>query len=158
VTGVEVHRPKLRRLRVGESPVREPGLQAAFAAPVGQGRLRATDDLGAAVKAADVIMVTVGTPSDPRGDVQLDAVDRVTGDLADCLRHLQRPPVVMIRSTVPPGTVGKRVAPQLEEAASRVCVCHHPEFFREGSGLDDFVRPPSSSPACAPLAVRARRR
>lgn len=142
VIGVEVQQAKLKMLQSGQSPVFEPGLQELVAKMHAAGKLDATDDLHAAVKEADIIMIAVGTPSDQQGKVNLNAIDRVTDELALALHFETKPRVVMVRSTVPPGTIATKIAPKLKAACPHVSICHHPEFLREGSALKDWQSPP----------------
>jgi GDP-mannose 6-dehydrogenase len=142
VIGVEVQQAKLKMLQSGQSPVFEPGLQELVAQMHACGKLDATDDLPAAVKASDIIMIAVGTPSDRHGKVNLDAITRVTEQLALAMHFETKPRVVMIRSTVPPGTIASLIAPKLKAVCPNVAVCHHPEFLREGSAIKDWHKPP----------------
>ena len=142
VIGVEVQPAKLKMLQTGQSPVFEPGLQELVAQMHACGKLDATDDLTAAIKQSDIIMIAVGTPSNTQGQVNLDAINRVTEQLAMALHFETKPRVVMIRSTVPPGTIASHIAPKLKAACPNVSVCHHPEFLREGSALKDWHHPP----------------
>lgn len=142
VTGVEINPTKLKMLQAGKSPVSEPGLADAFAKATAGGKLDATDDLARAVENAELIMVAVGTPSADDGEADLQAIDRVTIQLAQALASRKRPCVVMIRSTVPPGTTRHRIAPIIHDANPHAAVCHHPEFLREGSALADWADPP----------------
>ena len=142
VTGVEINPAKLKMLQAGKSPVSEPGLADAFAAATAKGTLAATDDLTLAVANAQLIMVAVGTPSADDGEADLSAIDRVTVQLAQALAAHKNPCVVMIRSTVPPGTTRNRIAPVIHDANPDAAVCHHPEFLREGSALADWADPP----------------
>jgi len=142
VTGVEINPTKLAMLQAGKSPVSEPGLVDAFARATADGRLDATDDLTQAVTNAELIMVAVGTPSAADGEADLQAIDRVTIQLAQAMAARKHRCVVMIRSTVPPGTTRHRVAPIIHDADPQAAVCHHPEFLREGSALADWTDPP----------------
>ncbi len=109
---------------------------------VDSGLLTATDNMTQAVQDVDVVMVCVGTPTGDDGEVDLQAIDRVTTELSHALAESGQECVVMIRSTVPPGTTRQRIAPALRRANPRVSVCHHPEFLREGSALADWDAPP----------------
>jgi GDP-mannose 6-dehydrogenase len=142
VIGVEVSRVKLDMLRQGRSPVCEPGVDDAMRAAVRAGRFTATDRIDDAVRHSDIVMICVGTPSGDDGQVDLQAIDRVTSQLGEALRHVKHRVVVMIRSTVPPGTTRDRVASVLRAANPRTTVCHHPEFLREGSAMKDWAAPP----------------
>lgn len=154
VIGVEVQPAKLKMLQTGQSPVFEPGLQDLVAQMHASGKLDATDDLTAAVKKSDIIMIAVGTPSNTQGQVNLDAINRVTDQLAMALHFETKPRVVMIRSTVPPGTIATHIAPKLKAACPNIAVCHHPEFLREGSALKDWHYPPMIVWGCDDAADR----
>lgn len=141
VVGVEVNPQKLALLRAGQSPVREPQLDEQFAQVVSAGRFTATDNLADAGRDADIIMVAVGTPSRADGQVDLSSIDRVTQELAAALRERTSPCVVLIRSTVPPGTTRDRIAPLIKQANRAAVVGHHPEFLREGTAMADWHSP-----------------
>jgi GDP-mannose 6-dehydrogenase len=128
VTGVEIDPVKLERLQAGRSPVSEPGLDDALHQATESGRFTASDNLAQAVANAEIVMVCVGTPSSEDGKADLQAIDRVTDELAQTLAGREQPCVVMIRSTVPPGTTRARIAPVIQQANPQVAVCHHPEF------------------------------
>ena len=158
VVGVEVNPTMSALLQAGASPISEPGLNEAIAAATEAGRFQATDDLAAAVRDAEVVMVAVGTPTGDDGQADLEAIDRVTEQLAEALRTHPGPCVVMIRSTVPPGTTQQRIAPLIRRANPRIAVCHHPEFLREGSAMADWAQPPmivwgADAADAAPAAV-----
>ncbi len=142
VIGVESNAVKLSLLRSGRCPVREPGLAEALDRARRSGRFEVTDDLTSAVRDADVILIAVGTPSGPGGRVDLEAIERVTSQLIEGLPGDDRRRVVMIRSTVEPGTTEHRIRPLLQSSQPNVAVCHHPEFLREGSALADWLDPP----------------
>jgi nucleotide sugar dehydrogenase len=150
VWGVDVEAAKVDEIRAGRSPVAEPGLGALIAETVASGTLHATTSCAEALDEADVSLVCVGTPSAARGGTDLFYVRRAVDDLVAALRAM-RPSAsghhsVVIRSTVPPGTVDELVIPALTEglAGTRVtagaAMC--PEFLREGSGVADFFAPP----------------
>src|SRR5882672_11132953 len=130
VVCVDKDAEKIARLRRGEMPIWEPGLEALVAANVAAGRLVFTTDLGAAVRGADAVFIAVGTPS-RRGDGHAD-LSHVFAAAEEIGRALSGPAVVVTKSTVPVGT-GREVAAIL----SRVCphghfdVASNPEFLRE---------------------------
>ncbi len=150
VWGVDVDPGKVRLVAAGRSPVLEPGLEELVAAVVATGRLRATVDAARAVQGAEVSLVCVGTPSSPTGSTDLAAVRRAAGDVTGALAAGAASPTghhaVVVRSTVPPGTVEGEVAPLLADrlAGGPVAVgtgmC--PEFLREGSAIADFHHAP----------------
>lgn len=150
VWGVDVDAAKVEEINAGRSPVSEPGLGPIVAQGVAAGTLHATTSCLAAVERADMSLVCVGTPSTARGATDLSHIRRAVEDIASGLRSGQAPASghhsVVIRSTVPPGTVEDVVAPKLaaDLAGARtvtgVAMC--PEFLREGSGVADFFAPP----------------
>ena len=150
VWGVDVEAAKVDEIRAGRSPVAEPGLGALIAETVAGGTLHATTSCAEALDGCEVSLVCVGTPSAARGGTDLFFIRRAVDDLVAALREV-RPPAsgqhsVVIRSTVPPGTVDEVVIPALTEglAGTQVAVgaAMCPEFLREGSGVADFFAPP----------------
>jgi UDPglucose 6-dehydrogenase len=144
VVCVDQDAAKIARLGRGEMPIYEPGLEALVAANAAAGRLSFTTELRPAVAGADAVFIAVGTPS-RRGDGHADlshvfaAAEEIGRAFADNPRDYR---VVVTKSTVPVGT-GREVAAIL----SRVCpnghfdVAANPEFLREGSAIEDFMRP-----------------
>jgi GDP-mannose 6-dehydrogenase len=164
VWGVDVDAAKVDEIRVGHSPVTEPGLDALVAQVVAEGMLHATVSCTNALDEADISLVCVGTPSTARGGTDLSHVRRAVDDIAEALRY-GTPPAsgqhsVVIRSTVPPGTVDEVVMPALAagladtEITIGVAMC--PEFLREGSGIADFFTSPFAVVGTAdPQSARA---
>lgn len=143
---VDINQTKISQLNAGESPIMEPGLAEFIARNVAEGRLSATNDLCHAVLNSEATIVCVGTPSSPSGDVRLTDLDRVVDQLADVLRKSTSWHLVLLTSTVPPGTTEKRVIPRLEELSGKSCgrdfgVAFSPEFLREGSAIHDYRHP-----------------
>jgi nucleotide sugar dehydrogenase len=126
--------------------VAEPGLDTLVAQVVAGGRLHATSSCAEALDQAEMSLVCVGTPSGTRGGADLSYVRRAAADIAAALRAVSPPASgyhgVVIRSTVPPGTVDEVVAPALAgvPAATGIAMC--PEFLREGTGIADFFGAP----------------
>ena len=148
VTCVDKDAGKIERLTRGEVPIFEPGLDQLVASNAAAGRLSFTTDLNAAVNGADAVFIAVGTPS-RRGDghADLSYVFAAAGEIAEALtqRAGDRPgdrTVVVTKSTVPVGT-GRQVERILRDAlpAGRFDVASNPEFLREGSAIQDFMRP-----------------
>jgi GDP-mannose 6-dehydrogenase len=144
VWGVDVDSAKVDPIAQGRSPVVEPGLDELIAKAVASGALHATTDPRAALDRADVSVVCVGTPSSPSGGTDLTHIRNAVKDIAEASRAVAPPTsgvhTVVIRSTVPPGTVETVVAPELEGGSFGTAMV--PEFLREGSGLADFFAPP----------------
>src|SRR5215469_18645502 len=148
VTCVDTDRAKIARLQRGEMPIYEPGLDELVAANTNAGRLSFTSELAPAIEGADAVFIAVGTPS-RRGDGHADlsyvfaAAEEIGRALAENrMKNPRAYTVVVTKSTVPVGT-GRKVASIL----GRVCpqsqfdVASYPEFLREGSAIEDFMRP-----------------
>jgi UDPglucose 6-dehydrogenase len=131
---------KIARLQRGEIPIYEPGLDQIVESNVRAGRLSFTTDLAAAVGAADAVFIAVGTPS-RRGDGHAD-LSYVFGAAEEIANALEGYTVIVTKSTVPVGT-GRRVAAIIREvrAEADFDVVSNPEFLREGSAIQDFMRP-----------------
>jgi nucleotide sugar dehydrogenase len=149
VWGADVDAAKVGEICAGRSPVAEPGLDALVARAVAGGSLHATTSCAQAVGGAEVSLVCVGTPSDARGGTDLSYLRRAVDDIAAALAAA--PPgagrhAVVVRSTVPPGTVEDVVIPAMERGlagtgvSAGAAMC--PEFLREGSGIADFHAAP----------------
>jgi UDPglucose 6-dehydrogenase len=140
VTCVDSDKGKIARLGRGEMPIYEPGLEQLVATNAAAGRLRFTSDLASAVDGADAVFIAVGTPS-RRGDGHADlsyvfaAAEEVAAALTDYA-------VVVTKSTVPVGT-GRQVADILRRKRpdGNFDIASNPEFLREGSAIQDFMRP-----------------
>jgi UDPglucose 6-dehydrogenase len=144
VTCVDKDAGKIERLKRGEIPIYEPGLDQLVASNAAAGRLAFTTDLAAAVNGADAVFIAVGTPS-RRGDghADLSYVFAAAAEIAEALAGWPgERTVVVTKSTVPVGT-GRRVERILANALphSRFDVASNPEFLREGSAIEDFMRP-----------------
>jgi GDP-mannose 6-dehydrogenase len=147
VVGVDVNADKVASVNRGRSPIVEPGLDDLLAQTVCAGALRATTDVEAAVHDSDVSLICVGTPSRRNGSLDPTYLTRVSQQLGAALRGSSRYHVVVVRSTVLPGTTQEVVIPALErESGGRYGddfgVAVNPEFLREGTALADFRRPP----------------
>ena len=131
---------KIERLARGEIPIFEPGLEDLVRANVASGRLTFTGDMRSSVAEAEAVFIAVGTPA-RRGDghADLSYVYAAARDIADALDGYT---VVVTKSTVPVGT-GREVARIIGERNGEADfdVCSNPEFLREGSAINDFMRP-----------------
>jgi GDP-mannose 6-dehydrogenase len=147
VVGVDVHAGKVAAINEGRSPIVEPGLEALLRDGVSTGRLRATTETEEAVRDTDVSLICVGTPSRKNGSLDLTYLVRVCEQIGEALRGKPDYHVVVVRSTVLPGTTHGEVIPALERRSGRTYgegfgVSVNPEFLREGSALKDFRHPP----------------
>jgi UDPglucose 6-dehydrogenase len=144
VTCVDKDADKIARLNNGEMPIFEPGLEQLVAINKAAGRLTFTTDLRAALDGAEAVFIAVGTPS-RRGDghADLSYVFAAAAEIAETLAQLPtNHTVVVTKSTVPVGT-GRRVERilSLRLPAGSFDVASNPEFLREGSAIQDFMRP-----------------
>src|SRR6516164_8463594 len=145
VTCVDMDAAKIERLRRGEMPIYEPRLEGLVAANMAAGRLAFTTELAPAIEGADAVFIAVGTPS-RRGDGHADlsyvftAAEEIGRALAE--QRTEGYTVVVTKSTVPVGT-GREVADILRRVCpnERFDVASNPEFLREGSAIEDFMRP-----------------
>jgi GDP-mannose 6-dehydrogenase len=138
VTGVDRDEHKVTSVLNGDAPFYEPGLPELVRENVAAGRLKATTSLADAVKNADIALVCVGTPSEKSGNLGLDQLRRVLGEMGEGLSNRKKPLIVAIRSTVFPGTCEEVVMPALGTGA---IVVSNPEFLREGVAVKDFMEP-----------------
>lgn len=147
VVGVDVSATKVEIINGGRSPIVEAGIGELIGEMVKRGRLRATNDAGAAVRDSEISLVCVGTPSQSNGSLDLAYVRRVCEEIGAALADKRERHTVVIRSTMLPGTIDGVVIPALEAASARQAgrdfgVCINPEFLREGTSLKDFYAPP----------------
>ena len=147
VTGVDVNPAKVEIINNGKSPIVEPGISQLIEEAVTSGRLRATTNAAEAVNNSDVSLVCVGTPSNSNGSLDLRYVSRVCEEIGAALTNNTGRHVVVIRSTMLPGTIEKVVVPVLESNSGKKAgkdfgICINPEFLREGTSLKDFYAPP----------------
>jgi UDPglucose 6-dehydrogenase len=140
VVCVDQDKAKIARLQRGEMPIFEPGLEALVAKNAAAGRISFTTDLTAAVAGAEAVFIAVGTPS-RRGDGHAD-LSYVFAAAKEIGHALTDYAVVVTKSTVPVGT-GREVAAILRSARPQdgFDVASNPEFLREGSAIEDFMRP-----------------
>jgi GDP-mannose 6-dehydrogenase len=147
VVGVDVVPDKVDAVNSGRSPIVEPGLADLLARGVGSGRLRATTSTEDAVRSTDLSLICVGTPSRKNGSLDLTYLTRVCSEIGEVLQDKSEYHVVVVRSTVLPGTTHGTVIPALEAASGKKYgegfgVSVNPEFLREGTAIRDFAHPP----------------
>ena len=131
---------KIDQLRRGEVPFYEPGLSEVVQRNVREGRLSFTTDFARAVAESDVIFCAVGTPEGEGGRVDLSQVDSVARDVG---KHMTGYRVIVQKSTVPVGTARRlrRIVEENQAEPIEFDVVSNPEFLREGSAVEDFMRP-----------------
>jgi len=146
VIGVEPHHPKVKAINHGLCAIKEPGLQELVRATVESSHFRATTDGLNLIPQSDISLICVGTPNGANGRPRLDAIENVSRDIGRGLRHISHYHVVVIRSTVFPGTSRHLVRSILEEQSGKKAgedfgLVMNPEFLREGSAVNDFHTP-----------------
>ena len=134
----DVDAAKVERLKRNEIPIYEPGLDPLVVRNQAEGRLAFTTDVGDAVERSDLVFIAVGTPPDEDGSADLTHVLSVADTIG---RHMNRPKVVVTKSTVPVGTAEKVRAAVAARSAVRFSVASNPEFLKEGAAVQDFMKP-----------------
>lgn len=145
VTVIDVSAERVSAINAGKSPIYEIGLDALLTETLGSGRFRATLDAKAALEAAELSMIAVGTPQDD-GKIDLSYVHAVTKTIGEHLKTRATRHTVVVKSTVVPGTTGGFVRQMLEKESGKVAgkdfgLCMNPEFLREGTAVADFMEP-----------------
>lgn len=138
VTCVDIDAAKVAKMKKGEVPIYEPGLDTIFERNIAEHRLSFTTDLAEAVKKAEVIFLALPTPPNGDGSADLSYVMGVAADLGKLLDHYC---VVVDKSTVPVGTAAKVAEAIAKDAKVQVDVVSNPEFLREGFAVSDFMKP-----------------
>jgi GDP-mannose 6-dehydrogenase len=149
VIAVDPIMAKVTEINYGRSPIIEAEIGEVIASTVKAGRLRATVDPVVALQETEVSFVCVGTPSQTNGNLDLRYIRRICEEIGRALRDKTTWHLVVIRSTVLPGTMREIVIPILGECSGKTPgtdfgVCHNPEFLREGSAVKDFNSPPKT--------------
>src|SRR5258705_9861974 len=119
VIGVDSEPTKVDLINAGKPPIIEKDIGQIIERQVAAGRLSATTDAAVAVRQTDLYLICVGTPSRSNGDIELSYVRRVCQEIGTALRDHQGAPVVVIRSTMLPGTMREVVIPTLERSEER---------------------------------------
>ena len=131
---------KINQLNQGKVPIYEPGLSELVSKNLNEGRLSFTTDIKESVRNALVVLIAVGTPSDREGSADLRYVEEVAKSIGQTMNGYK---VVVTKSTVPVGT-GRLIESIIKENQTEPCafdVASNPEFLREGSAIEDFMRP-----------------
>jgi len=138
VTCVDVDADKIARLKRGDIPIFEPGLDELIARNVAEGRLFFDTNTSNAIKAAQVVFIAVGTPQDGDGNADLKYVLAVADTIGDNLTEYK---VIVLKSTVPVGTNKKVRARITAKTKQTFDVVNNPEFLKEGAAIEDFTKP-----------------
>jgi GDP-mannose 6-dehydrogenase len=146
VVGIDPAVEKVEAINSGTTPIVEPGLAELIAKTREQGRISATTQVSRAIE-ADVVFISVGTPSAESGELDLQYVHAVAGELGSLLPTAGQPITIVVRSTMLPGTTKSSFIPRLEQSSGLhegkdffVAFC--PEFLRESTAIQDFFNPP----------------
>jgi UDPglucose 6-dehydrogenase len=140
---IDIDAGKVERLRRGQIPIHEPGLDEVVARNVGSRRLHFSSDYDQAVAHADVFFIAVGTPTDEDGSADVRHVESAARELG---RRIARDALLIVKSTVPVGTSERVRRAATEEVSARgvdlkVAVASNPEFLKEGAAVQDFMHP-----------------
>jgi UDPglucose 6-dehydrogenase len=138
VITVDKDRKKIDGLNAGIVPIYEPGLDDMIRRNAALGRLSFTTDIADAVRKSLIIFIAVGTPPDEDGSADLKHVLAVASDIA---KYMDGPRIVVNKSTVPVGTADKVAGEIGKGTRHRVDVVSNPEFLKEGTAIDDFMKP-----------------
>ncbi len=149
VIGVDPNPQKVELINSGRAPVVEAGLGELTRKAVKERRLHATTDPESAVLGTDITFICVPTPSQANGNLDCRFIEKVCAEIGAALAAKRDHHVVVVRSTVLPGTLKSLVIPILERASGRRAgqdfgVCHNPEFLRESTAVSDFANPPKT--------------
>jgi UDPglucose 6-dehydrogenase len=140
VTCIDNNAKRIEKLEKGEVPFYEPGINELVAKGIKENRLAFTTDIAKAVDKALVIFIAVGTPPSEDGSANLSFVEEVGRGIA---RYMTSYKVIVTKSTVPVGTGQKvlEIIKQTQKEAIQFDIVSNPEFLREGSAIEDFMRP-----------------
>jgi UDPglucose 6-dehydrogenase len=138
VVCVDSDAAKVAGLERGEIPIYEPGLAEMIPRNVAAERLTFSTDLPAAIRASDIVFVAVGTPQDEDGSADLTHVLAVAETIG---KEMNGPKIVVTKSTVPVGTAARVREVIAELTRHPVAVVSNPEFLKEGTAVDDFLKP-----------------
>ena len=146
VIGVDLSPTKVEAMQAGRSPIVEPRVGTLISDAHAAKRLHATSDSESAVKNSEISFLCVGTPSLRNGKLDLGHIEPVCRDIGQVLKTKEAFHLVVLRSTVLPGTAETIVIPALEKASGKKMgkdfgVCVNPEFMREGTAVTDFLEP-----------------
>jgi len=138
VVGLDIDAAKVEQLSRGVSTIYEPGLHDLLTDNLRAGRLRFTTEFDEAIAHGQVIFITIGTPPQPDGSADTSAIERICHAIAETMNE---PKTVVVKSTVPVGTCDRLEREILGKTPHPLSVVSNPEFLKEGTAIDDFLRP-----------------
>ena len=150
VLGIDINPEKIRAIGEGRSPVVEPGVEELLQEGVRKGLVRSDSSIDAYLDELDLVIICVGTPSRADGKLDLTHLLEVSRQLGQTVKKrdpAKAPLLLVFRSTMPPGTMDRLVAPTLRKAAGeapggRYEIAFNPEFLRESTAVKDYFSPP----------------
>lgn len=145
VIGIDNDKEKCKIIMQKKIPFFEPKSEDLLNATLDK-NLKITSSLNSAVSNSDIIFICVGTPNNPDGSVNLSFLKKVSLNIGKALRNMNRYPVIVVKSTAPPGTTNNIVKTEIERVSSKKAgidfgLATNPEFMREGSAIDDMLFP-----------------
>lgn len=149
IIGVDPNQTKVDLINQGKSPVIEKDIGEIIKTKVNDGKLRATVSVGDAINDTEISLICVGTPSQSNGNLDLKYIKNVCEQIGKALRDKKEFHIIVVRSTMLPGSMMNTVIPLLENTSGKVAgnefgICSNPEFLREGTAVYDFFNPPKT--------------
>lgn len=146
VKGVDVDEEKVRAIAAGKSPIHEAKIDSLLASSLARGRFSISSDVEEAISKTAITFITVGTPSEPDGDIDLRFVRSAASSVGASLAGKRDYHLVVVKSTVVPTTTALTVKPLIEAASDKKAyvdfgLCFNPEFLREGTAVEDTLNP-----------------
>jgi UDPglucose 6-dehydrogenase len=143
---VDVDKSRIDQINQGNAPIHEPQLPELISDGVKNNLIHATTDISEAIKNTDVTFISVGTPCNDSGYINLEYIKQVSLDIGKALKGDNKYHVISVKSTVIPGTTDTHVIPNIEKTSGKRAgldfgVCMTPEFLKEGDALNDFFYP-----------------
>ena len=143
--GIDIDEDRIGQIQRGKAPLREPQLDQILSRVVKRKLLKPTTDISTATD-TDASFLTVGTPSQPDGSINLSYIKKATESLGQALRNKRGHHLLVVKSTVIPGTTNATVRPVLEQSSGKTVgpslgLCANPEFLKEGTAINDALHP-----------------
>ena len=146
VTCVDIDQKKIDQINNGISPIFEEGLEDILKDSLKKGNIKATTDIKAAIEQTDLTFIAVGTPSNIDGSINLKYIETVSKDIGNILKNKDTYHLIIVKSTVVPGTTEDTVGTIIEQTSGKkrgtdFGLAMSPEFLREGKAMEDYLKP-----------------
>ncbi len=146
VTCVDIDQKKIDLINSGTSPIFEEGLEDILKDSLKKGNLKATTDIKTAIEQTDLTFIAVGTPSNEDGSINLKYIETVSKDIGNILKNKKTYHLIIVKSTVVPGTTEDTVGKIIEQTSGKkrgtdFGLAMSPEFLREGKAMEDYLKP-----------------